>query len=407
MEKTGTIQFAADLTTKSSGVNADAQALAYAAPRIERMVPGHIWQGNVGMAKALVRLPEADLWNGKLLIGGIPAVRNEHALDWILGDTALQRGYAFATCDKATPGVTLRDVTRSMREWESVYQELTNFALDLVIEHYGMRPTRTYMAGLSNGGYVTRLMMERHANLFDGAVEWEGVLWHTKTRHLLTTLPVCVKEFPIYHNWRGDRTKAERHAALEKLLAAGLAMESAPFWDIYFMVYWVVSLWLYGRSLDPDWTPFAAEWSNEFLRDASFLADYPWEERQDVLAARIDPIANSGRLTKPMLSVAGNWDCLIPFVHHARAYAELVANQGAGTQHRLYEIAAGNHVDGMLRSNLRGQQPVQPYFEAALYHLEEWVEHGVRPPASGCYEYIDQFTHKSNELLSAFLPIQN
>lgn len=166
------------------------------------------------------------------------------------------------------------------------------------------------------------------------------------------------------------------------------------------MVYWVVSLWLYGRSFDPTWEPFSLPWSNEWLRDPSPLADYPWQERLGIMAERIAPIANTGKLAKPMLSVAGNWDCLVPYRHHAAAYAEAVQKQGAGELHRLYEIQGGNHVDGMLRNSLQGQQPVQPYFEAALYHLEDWVERGKLPPVAGLYERVEDFTDRADELLS-------
>jgi len=399
-KETNTLQITADLTTRIAGVHSDAEALVYGAPRLEKAVPGQFWHGRIGEAQAVVRLPDAAHWNGKLMIGGIPAVRNEYALDLILGDIALQRGYAYATCDKATPGLVLRNPARSISEWETSYQALTVEASRMVVEQYGAKPTRTYIAGLSNGGYVTRLMMERHPGLYDGAVEWEGVLWHANARHLLTTLPVYVKDYPIYCNWRGDRTTRERDAALQRLFDAGLPRASMPFWDVYFMVYWVLSLWLYGRSLDPEWKPFAAEWTNDWLRDASPIADYPWQERLDVLETRIAPIANSGKLTKPLLSVAGDWDCLVPFQHNAAAYADLVEKQGAGLHHRMYEITGGNHVDGMLRSGLQGQQLVQPYFEAALYYLEDWVERGIAPPASGRFERIDEFTEQPDQLLS-------
>lgn len=401
MEQTDALQITSDLTSRSAGAHADAEALVYGLPRLERAVPGKVWRGRIGQAMAVIRLPEQGLWNGKLMIGGIPAVRNEFSLDLILGDIALQRGYAFATCDKATPGLVLRDVARSMEEWEASYHALTEQAGKMILEEYGAKATRTYIAGLSNGGYVARIMMERHPEWYDGAVEWEGVFWHPNERHLLTTLPVYVKDYPIYCNWRGDRSMRERHAAFERLVDAGLPSESAPFWDVYFMIYWVVSLWLYGRSLDPDWAPFAAEWSNDWLRDPSPIADYPWQERLDVLEERIRPITNSGQLTKPMLSVAGNWDCLVPFRHNALAYANLVEKQGAGQHHRMYEIIGGNHVDGMLRSGLHGQQLVQPYFEAALYYLEDWVERGIAPPMSGKFECIDAFTNRTDELLSA------
>ncbi len=352
-----------------------------------------MWTGEINRAKAVIRLPSVDLWNGKLLISGTASVRSEFAMDHILSDIAVQRGYAYAACDKATPGLILRDPTRSMLEWQSAYEALTEKTRQFVIDIYGTTPSRTYIAGASNGGYVTRVMMENYDYLFDGGIEWEGVLWHTEKRHLLTTLPVYISEYPIYKNWRGNRTKAEQKNAYEKILEAGLPAESEPFWDTYYRRYWVVTLWLYGRNIDPDWGPFKKDWSNEWLTDPSPIAHYPWHERTDILKRAIIPIANSGKLTKPLLSVAGNLDCLVSFRHHALAYKEVVESSGSSAWHRLYEIAGGNHVDGLLSIDKREQQPVQPYFEAALYHLEEWVEKGKQPPDSGCYSKVKDFAH--------------
>ncbi len=392
MESTATLQEVADLTSRGMGVDPDADALVYRWPKVERRIPGWLWQGRMQGAKSRVQLPRSDLWNGRLLIGGTPAVRGERSLDGVLGDIALQNGYVFATCDKATPSLVLRAPNRSMAEWLSVYKALTKQARELVTEVYGEKSRYTYIAGLSNGGYVTRRMLEEYPQLFDGGVEWEGVFWHPTSRHLLTTLPEWVMAYPVFRNWRGDYTLAERRQAHERLLSTGLTAASEPFWNDYFMVYWVVSLWLYGRNLDRQWQPFAVQWSNDWLRDPSFIGKYPWAERMEETASEIDKIANTGCIGKPLLSVAGNWDCLIPFQNHAQAYAELVASQGQADWHRLYEIEAGNHVDAMLRGKRQGQQPVQPFFEAALHHLEAWVEEGVLPPRAGKYTRIEEFS---------------
>lgn len=391
METSTSLQTVTDLTTRGSGVHPDADALVYQPPKVTRGVPGALWTGKLGGANAVLRLPNPDDWNGKLMIGGIPAVRSEYALDYILSDIVLQQGYAYAACDKATPGVVLLDTRRSMAEWTDVYRELTEFAQQTVAAHYGRAATRTYIAGVSNGGYVVRRMLEEHGDLLDGGVEWEGALWHERYKHLLVTLPICVANYPVYCNWRGDRTQAERHVAYERMVEAGLHPKSEPTWSNYFMVYWVLSLWLYGRSIDSEWAPFQADWSNDWLRDPSPIADYPYQERSGILKERIAPLQNTGGIQKPLLSVAGNWDCLLPFQNHALAYADLVRSAGKEALHRMYEIDRGNHVDGMLRTQLDGQQPVQPYFEACLHHLEQWVEQGATPPASGCYEQVSAF----------------
>ncbi|QRF22761.1 alpha/beta hydrolase [Alicyclobacillus sp. TC] len=380
-----------DLTTNGLGVDPDAEALVYERPSINSLVPGLFCTGRLSAARVLLRMPSPDLWNGKLMIGATPAVRNEYSLDLLLSDIVIQRGYAYAACDKGTPQLTLRDPSRSMEEWTDIYAQLTDWAASHVESYYGSKAQYIYISGVSNGGYITRRMMELYPHRYHGGVEWEGVLWHTRQRHLLTTLPVMVQSYPIYRNWRGDYSTAERASAFENLIEMGLHPDSEPFWDVYYRVYWLVSLWLYGRNLDPDWKPFAAEWSKDWLENPQFLAEYPWLERLPFFNERIKRIENNGQITKPLLSVAGNYDCLIPFRDHAEAYAKLVESAGASTYHRLYEIDRGNHVDGLLRSHRGKQQPVLPYYEAALMHMECWVEKGFSPPQSGKYEKIEDF----------------
>jgi hypothetical protein len=379
-----------DLTTQGLGVHADAEPLVMQQPRIEHSVPGAIWEGELGHARAVLRFPDAALWNGKLMIGATPAVRTERSLDLLLSDIALQRGYAYAACDKGTPMLTLRDPSRQMTEWPGAYQALTEAATQAASMKYGRLPSRTYISGLSNGGYITRIMLEKYPELFDGGVEWEGVMWRGDDHNLLACWDSYVQDYPIYCNWRGDRSQSERSQALGRLLDAGLHPGSEPYWSQYFMFYWIVSLWLYGRNLDPDWPAFQLDWSNDWLRNPSPLA-YPWQERREIVLERIESIANTGRMEKPLLSVAGNWDCLTPFRYNAQAYAELVRDVGFAANHRLYEVDRGNHVDGFLRTDPGQQQAVHPYYEAALLYLDDWVENNHAPPASGLYETIDAF----------------
>ncbi|WP_237699998.1 alpha/beta hydrolase [Alicyclobacillus acidocaldarius] len=372
-----------DLTTQGQDAHEDAQALVYRPPRIARPVPGYQWHGALGRAQAIIRVPRD--WNGKLVIGGTPAVRSEFALDHLVSDIVLQRGYAYAACDKATPGPSLRDPARSMTEWEQAYVHLIEVTKRAFALRFAQVPLRTYVLGVSNGGYVARILAERHAGEIDGVVDWEGVHWDPEGQHLLKTLPAWIAGFAAYARAEG----AERNRLGDRLVELGLPPGAERHWSIYYQMYWLVTLWLYGRNLDPDWPIFAFPWSNDWLGDPSALAAYPAEERASGVASRIRPIANTGRIGVPVLTVAGNWDCLLPFAHHQAAYAEKVAASGCAHLHRLYEIDRGNHVDGLLRLDRGDEQPVFPYFEAAFTRLERWVERGEEPPPGGLYRTVD------------------
>ena len=52
----------------------------------------------------VIRLPEKEDWNGKLVVTGAPGVRKQYALDFIISDFVLSKGYAFASTDKGNTG---------------------------------------------------------------------------------------------------------------------------------------------------------------------------------------------------------------------------------------------------------------------------------------------------------------
>jgi hypothetical protein len=55
----------------------------------------------------VIRLPKD--WNGKLVVTGAPGVRKQYALDFIISDFVLSRGYAFAFTDKGNTGQNFYD----------------------------------------------------------------------------------------------------------------------------------------------------------------------------------------------------------------------------------------------------------------------------------------------------------
>ena len=54
-------------------------------------------------------------------------------------------------------------------EWHERVSQLTVAAKQVVALRYGTAPRRTWMTGISNGGYLTRWQLEKRPELYDGA----------------------------------------------------------------------------------------------------------------------------------------------------------------------------------------------------------------------------------------------
>ncbi len=127
-------------------------------------------------AQFVLRLP--DRWNGKLVVTGAPGVRRQYANDFIISDWVLSRGYAHASTDKGNSGTSFyRDGVRpgdAVAEWHQRVTELTLAARQVVAQRYGKPPGRTYLTGISNGGYLTRWQLEHR--LAVGRVSLTGAI---------------------------------------------------------------------------------------------------------------------------------------------------------------------------------------------------------------------------------------
>lgn len=86
---------------------------------------------------------------------------------------------------------------------------------------------------------------------------------------------------------------------------------------------------------------------------------------------------------RPLLSLHGRLDTLLPIGAHADAYARLVTDAGSGSAHRLYCIQGSNHVDGYCDVFPNRLRPLQPWYEQTFQALEYWVEQDVELPPSG------------------------
>jgi tannase/feruloyl esterase/alpha/beta hydrolase family protein len=332
-------------------------------------------------------------WNRKLVVTSAPGLRAQYANDFIIGDFVLSKGYAFASTDKGNSGLRFYSADQTpgeaVLEWHRRINQLTEAAKDAAEKHYGERPCRTYITGNSNAGYVSRYALENHPDLYDGGVDWQGPLWtdpespdsdpKDKGPNLLTFLPVALKYYPLY----------PLRDARNAMIRAGFEPDQDFQWEYYYNYYWNSTEWVFREEFDP-YYPGAP-------------ADYDYAERinpeENRLAQNIKEavkrISLTGDIKKPLITLHGTLDALLPITKSSDKYRELIEKKGRSNMHRYYRIEGGTHVDGLydyphnidptkdpdplFREKLR---PMLPCYKAAFDRLVEWVEDGVSPPDS-------------------------
>ena len=330
----------------------------------------------------VIRLP--DDWNGKVVISGSPGTRRQYANDFVIGDWALAQGYAFASTDKGNTGAAFyRDGSRpggSIREWHHRVTQLARATRTVVAEHYGERPRRTYLFGVSNGGYLTRWQLENRPALYDGGVDWEGTLLRARGPNLMTYLPAALKHYPDYAA-TGDQ------AAHDAMIAAGFAPGSEFLWPFHHSYYWDLTQRIYREELDPEWDG-DLDAGVPFCRSGTIPAcdaDYDYASRPQRVKNAVRSVELTGRIGKPLLTVHGTLDALLPPATSSDVYDELVERAGRDRLHRYYVVEDGNHVDGLYTTYPDRLRPLLPCARAAFTHLTAWVERGTQPPSDGFY----------------------
>jgi len=106
--------------------------------------------------------------------------------------------------------------------------------------------------------------------------------------------------------------------------------------------------------------------------------------------------ATTGAIQRPLITVAGTMDALLPINHHARAYARKVADAAkaqrtndhgaddARTAYRLYEVQNGNHIENYKQRNFSKLEFIQPHAQHAFELLVQQVERNIPLPPSQC-----------------------
>jgi hypothetical protein len=392
---------------------------------ITRAVPGIQVQGFYAddvkrEARFVLRLPND--WNGRAVIAGASGTRSEYNGDFAWSDYVLQRGYAYASQNKGilnlfltvaedplgcrlnpdstvfAHGYALGPETaahpeRTWTDWTDYMLETARLARGAIRLHYGRLPQFTYAVGTSNGGYQVRRAIENAPELFSGGIDWEG----TYIRNVLIDLPPAIHNLPDYVRSGYDpNSQAARNIRAagyppDIFNAAGMSL-----WKTYSDSYWEFTQCLFQKAFDFTYDTYGAGAGN-----------YDFHQRAEITAVdeRVSHVQTTGQIKRPLITLAGTLDALLPIQRQARVYAETVRQHsgggengngdgtgngngnGNGPQYRLYEIQNGNHIE--FYKNRPGfeftqLEFIQPHAQRAFDLLVSHVEHHGRLPPDQC-----------------------
>lgn len=323
----------ADLTTFSSrplGVHLESLAIAPPAAGwtpLNAPVPGRFMAGGLPadpQARWTLKIPET--WNGDLVVAAAPGLAPCEAYDLYWADFLLAQGYAFAVTDKGTRMARAEDAVYIPSDaggrpglWADRLVALTNQARGELTFKAGLPPKRVFVVGVSNGGWLVRRALEERPDLFVGGVDVSGVLWRAEGPNLLEQLPLALRA-------------ADQAFSPELLAAAGLSLMDG--WGglaaFYRDFLWGPTLAYFLAHMDPEWR--------------GDLAAYDYAARPAARHA-VRLLENTGRIGKPLWSVAGEGDLLTPPSRHLEPYQSLVKEAGRGALHRVVRVPKGSHSD--------------------------------------------------------------
>jgi len=383
---------------------------------ITMMVPGlqidaRIASDPTGEARFLLRLP--DNWNGRLVVAGASGTRSEFNGDFAWSDYVVQKGYAYASQNKGVLNLTLstsadplgcrlnpasgvyvhfydNDPDQPFTRWADFIVQAAQLARDGVKAAYGDRPRYTYAVGTSNGGYQVRRAVESAPKLFDGGVDWEGTFVDEHAPNILTDLPPAILNWPDYVASGFNPTST----AAKNIVAAGYPPDivlppvppaTAPtsLWGNYWAAFWEVTQCQWQKRLDPSYDTYLSGTGTY-----NYVGRLPFSDVGENMA----DFATTGLIQRPLITVAGTMDALLPIDHHARAYARKVNaardNEGQRDDHerpayRLYEVQNGNHIE-TYQDTFARLELIEPHAQQAFDLLVQYVEQGVSLPPDQC-----------------------
>ena len=134
------------------------------------------------------------------------------------------------------------------------------------------------------------------------------------------------------------------------------------------------------KRLDPAYDTYGAGLGNYIYVNRISVSD---------VAENLADFRTTGRIRRPLITVAGTMDALLPIDDNARTYARRVtaaARDGIDKNppaYRLYEVQNGNHIE-TFKQTFPQLELIQPHAQKAFDLLVSAVEHSAELPPNQC-----------------------
>ena len=193
-----------------------------------------------------------------------------------------------------------------------------------------------------------------------------------------------IKNFPAYVASGYDPTSQ----AAQNILAAGYPPDIVnravtpvdSLWGHYNTSFWEVTACQWQERCDPTYPTYT-----------SGLGNYDYLSRVHVPGVfdSVAAVETTGKIKKPLITVAGTMDALLPIKRQARAYEAAVNasrkgnNDQRNAQYRLYEVQNGNHIEANVIP-FPQLVVIQPHAQKAFDLLVDHVEANSPLPPGQC-----------------------
>lgn len=373
-------------------------------------------------------------WNGNLVVAGTPGTRSEFASDAVFASWLVAKGFAYVAGNKgmtnggADGNATLLSRAHPTQHWGVMMLDLADFALARLRAATGVRPSRVYAVGISNGGYQVRRALEidhqrvqaGETRRFDGGLDWEGAYWPDRraldrdrdgvvspaefaaANHLISQNERAALAMGYAYD-RGSSTTPDEFGkdppypkAQAAMLQAGFDPASAYIWGAYNTAfdslkavlpewrgigyynftgfYFRAELLGHGPSESAAYTPFAKTGTPPYYEYLLRARDGGWDEASVGWALKN---ANSAEFSVPLISLHGDRDGLLGLGAHALAYRDAVRAVGRPELYRLYIVEHAGHIDahsdGGLDFDFDGQSGEEG-MQSRFSYLQPYVE---------------------------------